>query len=358
LPDGRNTGRTFLVSSLVITPARIALLTGAALLLPAERCAAQMDSSGARVGHATILSTAPDSEAICEDLAWDPARSLFVVTDVRRHLLRTVDLRGHWGTLGAPLAPGWAPLGIAIDAARGVIWIGAATLPQAEGYTPADSSRAAILRLDLATGRVLKRYDLPGRSRAAPGDLVLAANHDLYSGDGMIGAVYVIHASRDSLETLVPAGTVRSTQQPVILPGGRGLVVPVYGRGLVRVDTGTGAITWLRHPDGVTLVGIDGLLMRGRELIAVQNLREPNRIVRLFLDSSFTSVDSAAIVLRDTVLAAEPTHVASVEGTLYTIGNAGWSKFNDDGSPRAGIPRVAPRLLRLDAEVARPGALR
>lgn len=333
---------------MVIIPARLALVVGFVLVLPATHGLAQADSSGERVGRATVLGSAPDSEAICEDLAWDPARHRFVVTDVHRHLLRTVDLRGRWGTLGAPLAPGWAPLGIAIDSARGVIWIGAATLPQSEGYSAADSSRAAILRLDLATGRVLRRYDLPGRSRAAPGDLAIAANHDLFSGDGMTGAIYVIHASGDSLETLVPAGTLRSTQQPVILPEGLGLIIPVYGRGLVRVDIGTGGITRLRHPAGVTLSGIDGLLMRGHELIAVQNLRAPNRIVRLFLDSTFTAIDSAAIVLRDTLLAAEPTHVAIAHGVLYTIGNAGWSKFNDDGTPRAGTPLVAPRLLRLD----------
>ena len=35
-----------------------------------------------------------------------------------------------------------------------------------------------------------------------------------------------------------------------------------------------------------------------------------------------------------------------VNGVLYIIGNAGWSKYDDKGAPVAGVARVPPRILR------------
>ena len=327
--------------------------------LPAfRRVARAIHGNASRVGRATVLATLPDSDAVAEDLSWDPAHRRFVVSDVHRHRLRAVDLTGRWADFGDPLPPGWAVLGVAVDAGRGVVWASAATLPQAEGFIPADSGHAAFLRLDLATGALQRRFDLPGPSPAAPGDLAIGAGHDLYSGDGMTGAVYAIRAATDSLVTVVPAGRLHGTQQPVLLPGGRTLIIPDYGRGLASVDLASGEILWLTHPDDVTLTGLDGLVLHGRDLIAVQNGVEPNRIVRLRLDPTMTAVTAATLLLRDTALAGEPTHVAIVDGALYAIGNAGWSKFTDAGAPRTDVRHVAPRLLRLVSTTAALGARR
>jgi hypothetical protein len=79
----------------------------------------------------------------------------------------------------------------------------------------------------------------------------------------------------------------------------------------------------------------------------VQNNVVPNRIVRLVLDQAATTVVRADILLRDSTLAAEPTHVVNVQGVLYAIGNAGWSKYNDDGTPAADARPMPPRIVRL-----------
>jgi hypothetical protein len=301
----------------------------------------------AQSAPAPVVATLPDSDAIAEDIAWDPGHSAFLVSDVRRHRLHRVGLEGRVADFGAPMPPGWAVLGVAVDAARGVAWATTVTLPQAEGYTAADSGRAAILRLDLETGAVQKRYDLPGRSRAAPGDVVVATNHDLIVGDGMVGAVYLISAAGDSLQALVRPGLMRSTQQPALSPDGRTIFIPHYGRGIVRIERASGEILgMLAPPVGVSLVGIDGLVMRGRDLIAVQNGINPNRILRLVLNDSLTAVVRAETLVDNTV-ADEPTHVAVAMGSLYLIGNAGWNKYGDDGAPRTGVPHLAPRILRI-----------
>jgi hypothetical protein len=249
--------------------------------------------------------------------------------------------------IGPVMPVGWAMMGVAVDAPRGSVWATTVTLPQAEGYASVDSGRAAILRIDLATGTVLRRFDLPSPSRAAPGDIALAENHDVFIGDGQTGAIYVVRASADSLETLVPAGRFRATQQPAISSDRRTLFVADYGRGIARVDRTTGAIAWLGRAPGVTLTGIDGLIIRGRELIAVQNGVTPNRIVRLMLNAAGTAITRSEILLRDSSLADEPTHIVLAQGQFYAIGNAGWTKYNDDGTPKPGAARTPPRILSI-----------
>ena len=287
--------------------------------------------------RAQVVATIPDSAAIIEDLSWDGAARRFLVTDVHGGRLRSVTLDGRIADFGPRLAPGWGLLGIAVDSARRVAWVTAVTLPMVDGYTSADSGRAAILRLDLRTGAVQKRFDFPAPSRAAPGDLVIAENHDVIAGDGMTGAVYVIGAA-DTLATLVPAGRMRSTQQPAVLADGS-ILVPWYGRGLVHLDRAG-------HTLGMApIVGIDGLVRSGRDFFAVYNGRNPNRIYRLALDSALGAVQRA-----DTIAAGPDAddfnHVAVVNGALYAIVNAGWSRYEDDGRPKPG-PHPLPRIVRL-----------
>ena len=335
--------------SIAFALARAALRLGdtAQALAQVERVAAMAAANATTIGAAQVVATIPDSSAIAEDLAWDAARRRFLVSDVHGHRLWSVGLDGRTAGFGEPMAPGWAVLAVGVDAAHAIAWVTTVTLPQAEGYTPRDSGHAAIVLLDLASGSVRRRFDLPSPSSAAPGDLAIAENGDVFFGDGQTGEVRVIRSGRDSVETLVSAGRLHGTQQPAIAPDGRTLFIADYGRGIARVDRTSGSVIWLDHGPGVTLTGIDGLVTRGMDLIAVQNGVNPNRIVRLTLDAALGAVTSAEILLRDTALAPEPTHVVQVGEALYAIGNAGWNKYGEDGVAKTDVPFTRPRLVRL-----------
>lgn len=312
-----------------------------------QAAAAAIAANTTTIGSAEVVATLPDTNAIAEDLAWDPARRRFIVSDVRGHRLLTVTLEGRSAAFGAPLPPGWAVLGVAADPRRRILWASTVTLPQAAGYSAADSGHAAILMLDLASGALRRRFDLPVPTRIAPGDLAVAENGDLFIGDGMTGTIQVIRAGRETLTMLVPAGSFRGSQQPAIAPDGRTVFIADYGRGIARVDRRTGAVRWLARGPDVSLTGIDGLLWSGRALVAVQNGVTPNRVVRLTLNGAMDSITGAAILLRDSISAPEPTHGAVVGEFLYLIGNAGWSKYDERGAPAAGVKRESPRIVRL-----------
>jgi len=323
------------------------LFDGLRAMPPFQAAAAAIAANASTIGSAQLVATIPDTAAIAEDLAWDAPRRRFLVSDVRGHRLLSLGLDGRVAPFGEPMAPGWSVLAVGVDRRNAVAWATTATLPQAEGYAARDSGHAAILLLDLAGGSVRRRFELPAPSLSAPGDLAIAENGDVFFGDGMTGAVRVIRAGRDTIETLVSAERIHGTQQPAIAPDRQTLFIADYGRGIARIDRTSGALTWLDHGPNVTLTGIDGLLMHGRELIAVQNGVSPGRIVRLTLDPALRAVTGAEILLRDTTLAPEPTHAVLVGDELFLIGNAGWDKYGDDGTPKAGVRFTAPRLLRL-----------
>jgi hypothetical protein len=297
-------------------------------------------------GHLITSFTLPDTECIAEDLAWDAARRRWLVSSVRRGTVLTVSAAGEVATFARLAHPGWSVLGIAVDATRRRLWAAAVALPQAVGYDKADSGRAALVRFDLATGRLDREFAIPRTViNAAPGDLAVAANGDLFSGDGRAGAVYRLRANADSVEVLVRPGLFRSTQQPVVTANGRALIVAEYGRGLARIDIATGAVEWIAHPATISLVGIDGLVRDGSALLAVQNLVPPARIARFTLDAGGAIVDGA--VVAQGPLLPEPTHVAIVDGVPYAIANAGWDLFDDDGVRKPGVAAAPPRIVRI-----------
>src|SRR6185436_1010849 len=94
--------------------------------------------------------------------------------------------------------------------------------------------------------------------------------------------------------------------------------VPDYSLGIARVDTRTGAVSWLSASPDIALSGIDGLYWIGRigriqnALIAVQNGTHPPRVVRLTLSPDGGSVTAATVLAASPDL-GEPTHAVIVE---------------------------------------------
>jgi hypothetical protein len=301
------------------------------------------------VGESSVVFALPDSDFVAEDITWDGAGRRFLVSSIRHRKIVAVTPAGAV----SPFAPVGderllAVLGVAADAARHALWATVEPAPLALGLTAADSGGSAVLRFDLSSGRLARRYPMPGGGRGhEPGDLALLPNGDAFVSDGRAGVVYVARAGADSLETLVPAGTFVSPQGPAPMPDGSRIFVADYALGLASVERATGRVEWLPAPADVALTGIDGLLLDGTSLIGVQNGVTPNRIIRVSLDAAMRRVTAVTVIAQDTSLFQEPTHGALVDGALYVIANSGSERFAPDGSPLPGARMVAPRVVRV-----------
>jgi hypothetical protein len=310
---------------------------------------AHMSAHGHEIAAGRVAATLPDSIVVAEDVAWDAARRRWLVSDLRRGRIVTVTPSGRASILFDLRPDTWAVFALGVDAPRGVLWATTIGMPGLAGYTRADSGRAALLKLELATGRLLHRFDFPHASPTeahAPGDMAVAPNGDVFVSDGETGELFVLRKGADALVALVPAGELVSPQQPAVSPDGGTVLVADYIRGIAAVDGATGHVTWLAHGPSVALNGIDGLVFHGRDLIAMQNGTEPNRILRLALDPGMRAVVGVTVLAQGPAI-AQPTHAAASGDAVVVIARSGWDRVARDGSVRTGVPAAGATLVRV-----------
>lgn len=293
-----------------------------------------------------------------------------------------------------PLPAGWAALGMAADTSQKLLWVAAAAIPEARGYTAVLRGRSALVAVDLGTGAPRRWIDAP--PGAALGDVAVHRDGRVFASDGRSGAVYELAPGAgargvDTLRPLVPHGTLRSAQGLALSADGTTLYVADYGSGVAAIDVqatdvrdgrslgvARAAVRWPAAAPGTDLSGLDGLAVwpwsgatgahdTTTTLLAVQNGRRPARLLRLVVHGDAITADvlldghpafdeptlgavapSSGGVASPGPLGARPI-VGPVEGrdSVYLLVAASlWPHVASDGRLR-GPPRSTP-ILRVD----------
>lgn len=307
----------------------------------------QMSANRLAVHTATLAFTVPDSDFVAEDIAYDSAGKRFFLSSIREG--RIIAMKNGKMSTFARDSGDRAMMALGVDNSRGMLWATAAGLPQAEDTLAWDGT--AVLRFDLKKGSLADTYDVATDSaNDVYGDLDVANSGELFFTNSVGGELYVIRTGVDSIETLVPAGTFASPQQPAVLPDGKRVIVPDYIRGLAMVDRATGRVTWLENSAHAALNGIDGLIVAGHSLIAIQNGVNPNRVIRLTLDASGTKVIHWATLEANVPRLSEPTHGVLVGEKFYFIATSGWDRFGPDGTVTKGATLARPVVMVIEVK--------
>src|SRR5687767_2888665 len=126
-------------------------------------------------GNQTPVSSGKDHLALeapdllVESIAHDPHTDALYLSSVHaRKIFRVEPVQGDFLH---PTDEIWGVLDIQVDVARRKLWAATAALPQMRGYTADLDGRSAVLLVDLVTGAVENRYELPGAH--VLGDLAL-----------------------------------------------------------------------------------------------------------------------------------------------------------------------------------------
>lgn len=293
------------------------------------------------------LLTLPDTSLFPEGIARDEVRGRWLLSSIRRRTIVAVDDDGRLSPFARDLPPDvGAILGLAIDPARGLLFATAAAVPPMQGFAPADTLRAEVLELDLASGALRRRITLPDSPRQRiPGDAVLAPDGTLFVSDANAGRLYAI----------APGGSVRVITSPlfvslqgiVLADTARALIVADYRNGLLRVPLVPGdTVRAVTDAEGRRLQGIDGLAWHGDALIATYNGRLPGRVMRITLSADRRGI--ADVTTLETVPGiGEPTLGVVRDGHFIFIANSPWSAYDERGARRAGTALAPPELRRL-----------
>ena len=307
---------------------------------------AQLARNAQPVAASVLAFTLPDERLLPEDITYDAVERAFYVSSMLKRKIVRVD---SGGTVRDFVEPGrddiWSVLGVVVDPRRRLLWATTSTLERTRAYSAADSGRGALLAYDLATGRLVHRYDLPAISgHHELGEIAVGDSGDVYVSDGRVGVLYVLRRGATAVEPLLADGALVSPQGIAVRPDGR-LFVADYVRGIALVDPATRVVSWLGHAHEVPLNGIDGLSLHGHTLIVVQNGTTPPRVLRLDLSDDLSRVTRSEVLEANTVSSSEPTHGVFVGGDFYYIANSGFDRIAPDGSVKPGVA-LEPAMIR------------
>jgi hypothetical protein len=318
--------------------------------------ATRHDRNRAPLARSRSRATLADSAFFPEGMDYAVESAHFYVASVRH---RTVaELTGD-GTLFRELLPRnsrgiGAILGVRVDAAHGVLWLTTAGIPQMEGYQPADSGIAALLRIRLSDAHVERRWDLtPSPKAHILGNLALGPAGDVFVSDKSNPAVYRLRPGVDTLERLTHP-LFRSLQGLAPTPDGRYLYLSDYSHGLLRVELATGAVIRLDDAPGSTSLGCDDIAWDAGAIVAVQNGVKPARVMRFLLDARGARIARADLLDRNSAVADEPTNGTVIGREFVYVANSLWQQYDEEGVRKPGSHLARPVLLSVPLPPLRP----
>lgn len=295
-----------------------------------------------------------DSTVFPEGIAVHPTTGALYVTSIRHRTIvertrdgreRDVLLRGTPG-IGAILA-------VRADPDGQHLWATTAGHSAMTGYVAADSAIAALLRIRLSDGKIIRRWELGVDGLRQPGDIALLPGGDVLVSDSRSPTLYRLRRDRDQIQTLTHP-LFRSLQGMAPTGDGATVFVADYSHGLLLVDGESGDVQRVGHADSISTLGLDGIVRHGNCIIAIQNGAQPLRVVRYELAPDGRRIVSAHTLDRQPALADEPTNGAVVGSDLLYIANSQWMKYDARGARVPGTRLERPRILRLPLTPPRP----
>ncbi|MFL6246641.1 MAG: hypothetical protein ACJ74H_11490 [Thermoanaerobaculia bacterium] len=285
--------------------------------------AKKFEANARAIGTAKQELTIDRLGIIPEGLAYDAKRRRWLISSVRNGMILAVDADGEVSTL---VDVPWGVFGMAVDVKRSVLWATTAAVAQTEEFRAEDKGKAALLKIDLESGRILETLPAPEDAEYHFGDVAVAPDGEVYVSSS---APVMFRVAENKLEPFV-RGPFSSMQG--IAAGRNVLYVADYAKGILIVDRRTRDIHVLRVPPNASLLGVDGLyVVDENTLVGTQNGTNPNRIIRIRLAPGGLAVSSVETLLANTSAMGDPTLGALVGKRFFFNANAQWDLFGGDG---------------------------
>lgn len=311
--------------------------------------ARRLAANASPMAESAVAVTLTEPDFFPEGISHDPRSGAWYLGSIRHRKVTRILPGGAAEDLVRAGQDGiWSVLGVRADPVRSTLWVTTAAIPQGAGYLPADSGRSGVYAFDLGTGRLKGRYLLPDSPAGhLLGDLVVAANGDVYATDSRDPVIWRIRSGAGEAQEFLRHPLFRSLQGPALDPSGRTLYVADYSHGVLAVDLNTRQVRVLPPPPRTTVLGIDGLAWYQGSLIAIQNGVFPARVLRLQLDGPGQRITEVTVLDRNLAEATEPTIGTVWERRYFYVANSQWEAYDDGGRLRPGVRLAPPRILEI-----------
>jgi len=288
----------------------------------------------------------PDPGFVPEGIAYDARSKRHFIGSVaqRRILQRTRDGKlTDFSNAGDGLK---SVLGIRVDAPRGRLY---AVSTNSFVRPPDEAVDNALFVYDLKTRQVLARVRAPEAVNL--NDVAVGPNGEVAVSDSGAGTVYLLDGAMGELVFLVPPRTISSSNGLTFSPDGKRIYVAA-ATGIVAIDAASGEFERMAQPDDIATGAIDGLYFYDGDLIGVQNVVCPGRVVRLDLEEAGKAITGLTVLQAYHPSLDEPTTGAIVGNSLHVIANSSVARVQADGSLRDAATMQPATILAVP--LARP----
>ena len=301
------------------------------------------------VSRGRVAFRIPEKDLIPEGIAHDPETGAFFVGSLHKRKIVRVDKAGKASDFNASGQDGLRDvLGLRVDPTTRTLWACSGTA-QTAGEPEGTSG---LFQYDLATGKLLGRYELAGRPHLC-NDIALGKDGEVFVTDSTGGILHRLRPKPKGqarrLEPLVGPGTFIYPNGVAISPDLRKLFVADFTKGLSTVDIETGQVRPLPHPKRVHVAGIDGLYFHRGSLLAVQNSAGTERVVLFRLNAALDAIESEEVLESRNPLFDIPTTGVLVGETLAVIANSQLDNLDEQGRLKPGAELAEVVILEIPA---------
>ena len=310
----------------------------------------RFSQNGSSIVTGKTAFSVPDPDFLPEALTWDGARDRWLIGSLAKRKVSLRGAGGMWSDFIAGRGDVLRVVGIHADSVRSLLWF--ATWEPA-GQPTTQSARTRLFKTDLVTGTVLRTYQpATGATSHLLNDLAVASNGDVYVTDTHGGWIYRVTAAGDSLEVFLRTDPTRfSGANGITMTGDEQTLYVAFIEGVARIDIPGRNISYVWSPPGVSTAGIDGLYWYRGDLIAVQNARGLERVIRLELDDLGERITGVEVIERSRDVLQVPTTGAILGSQFFYIANSQVDRLGNDNALRpvsiAPAPLTMVRVVEL-----------
>jgi hypothetical protein len=285
----------------------------------------RLESRLPRLDYAPIAFELEDRALLPEGIAFDAKSQSFFVGSTAKGIV----LRVGWGNAVTGFAARElgldSILGLAADGPRRILYAAATSALTDAGRT---RRRNAVLAWDIDTGRPLRRVEVPQALQL--NDVAVAPGGRIFASDSASGAIYEIPREGEA-RVLVPAGTIRGSNGLAASPDAKRLYV-AHSTGIAVVEVASGAVKRVANETRENIAAIDGLYEYQGELVGVQNLTNPGRVIVITLGKDGESVARVRTLLSHHHNGLdEPTTGAVTDHGFFLLAATGVGHLNASG---------------------------
>lgn len=293
-----------------------------------------------RLDFAPTAFELEDRGLMPEGIAYDPRSQAFFIGSFYGKVVRVMPGGEVSEFIGKP-ADLDAVLGLAVDAPRRILYVVSTSALTEEGRK---RRRNSVLAFDLDSRKLLRRIEAPTASQL--NDLTVALGGRVFATDSGHGGIYEIPVVGEARE-IIPPDQLRGSNGIAASPDGKRLYV-AHSTGLAVVEVEAKKVQRIANPTRENVSGIDGLYMAQGQLIGVQNLTNPGRVIAITLGRDGTSIEKVQALLSHHHSAlAEPTTGVVTDAGFYLLAATGIRHFNANGTIEdpANVPK--PTVVRI-----------